>query len=219
MSKTITLAEAITRFTPIITTGVEIEAVIQEAVDRIFELGRYPGTTVEIELLQSDFIASADNNEWYCEFDEALYAGAIGFRNKSRGWSILDQVSLYKDGINAGDQDFIDLGTILQGDGTEIRRYRCPRNFQPEHAPFYVLMKKESPVLADEDLIPIQSISALKIAIQAVCYENVSDENLAQSKWAEFAQFMTASEKQSSGRKKYYIGMDSSLKRKPKQFM
>jgi len=219
MSKSITLSEAMIRFGPLITTGIEVEEAIQEAVDRIFEMGRYPGTTIEIELEEGDFTLSSDESERHADFDETLYAGAIGFRSAHRGWSIVDQVVLYKDGINAGDLEFIDLGTILQVDGSEIRRYRCPLGWQPDQGPYFVLMKKDAPTLAPDDIIPIQSIGALKVAIQAVCYEYVSDENLAQSKWAEFNQFMATSERQSAGLKKYHIGMDSSLRRKPKQFM
>jgi hypothetical protein len=219
MSKSITFSDAITRFTPIITTGIDVEVAIQEAVERIYEMGRYPGTTVEIQIEESDFIYDSTLNEWYYEYSETDYTGAIGFRNRYRGWSILDQTALYKDGINAGDFEFIDHGTIIKPDESVIRRYRCPIGWQPDQGPFYVLLKKQAPVLEGDDLIPIQSVGALKAAIQAVCYEYVADESRSQAKWSEFMQYISMSERQSSGLKKYYVGMDSSLRRKPKQFM
>ena len=210
MPNVITLSSAIERFGPAMIEGLDAETIIQEAVDRIYEMGRYPGTTVEVELLEGDFIQDTTLNEWYYDFNEELYAGAIGFRSRSRGWLIMDQAALYKSGINSGDMEFIDMGTIPQDDGSEKRRYRCPLGWQPELGPFYALMKKEAPVLSADDLIPIQSIGALKAAIQAVSYEYVSDETRSQAKWAEFMQYINMSDRQNAGPKKYYIGMDSS---------
>lgn len=218
MARLITLADAVARFGPTITTGVVIEDVIQEAVDRIFEMGRWPGTTEEIELLEADFVEDADAGEWSISFAEADYNGAIGFRNRCRGWGVMDHISLYKDGVNAGDMEFVDMGTVLISD-VERRKYRCPLGWQPDQGPFFALMKKEAPVLTDEDLVPVQSLGALKCAIQAVCYEYVSDDTRSQTKWAEFDQFIKLSERQVSGPKKYFVGTDSSLKRRPSQFM
>jgi hypothetical protein len=219
MAKLITFAEAVARFGPVVTTGIDVESAIQEAVDRIFEMGRHPGTTEEIELVESDFIEDPETGDWFVFFEETDYDGAIGFRSRHRGWSIVDQSALYKDGINAGDGEFVDMGTILQADGTERRKYRCPQGWAPDQGPYYALLKKEAPVLASDDLIPVQSVGALKAAIQAVCYEYVADEQRSQLKWSEFDAFMKMSGKQVSGPKKYFIGMDSSLKRKPRQFM
>jgi hypothetical protein len=219
MSKMITFSEAVTRFDKIVTTGITIEEAIQEAVDRIYEFGRYPGTTEEIELLEADFTLSSDGLRYTYEYAEGDYAGAIGFRCDSGGWGIVDQVALYKDGLNAGDREFVDLGTIDLGDGNFVRRYRCPLGWQPDQGPFYALMKKEAPILEHDDIIPIQGVAALKCAIQAVCYETVGDEQRSQLKWTEFNQFMSMGTRQVAGPKKFHIGLDCSLKRKPKQFM
>jgi hypothetical protein len=216
MAKSITMSEAVVRFGPLVTTGLEIEEAIQEAVDRVYEMGRYPGTTEEVLLEESDFVEDVDAGEWHISFTEAEYDGAIGFRSRARGWSIVDQSALYKDGINAGDDEFVDLGTITI-DGVETRKYRCPRGWQPDQGPFYALMKKEAPTLADDDLIPIAR-GPLKAAIQAVCYEAVADEQRSQTKWAEFDMLSKLSGRQTAGPKKYFIGMDSSLRRKPSQF-
>jgi hypothetical protein len=99
------------------------------------------------------------------------------------------------------------------------RKYRCPIGWLPDQGPYYVLLKKEAPQLHDDDVVPISSIGALKCAIQAICYEYVADEDRSRVKWAEFDQFMRLGDKQASGPKKYFVGMDSSLKRRPTQFM
>jgi hypothetical protein len=217
MARTITLSEAVVRFAPLITTNIEVEDAIREAVARIYELGRYPGTTTQIELAEEDFVEDADLKEWYISFDETEYNGAIGFRNQNRGWSIVDTAVLYKDGVNAGDFEFVDLGTITT-DGIETRKYRCPLGWEPSLGPYYVLMKKEPPDLGDDDLIPVQSLGALKCAIQAVCYEYVNDEERANLCWQKFDAFIIRSERQTEGPKRYTLGMDSSLRRKPSQF-
>jgi len=217
MAKSITYSEAVVRFGPLVTTGLEIGEVIQEAVDRIYEMGRHPGTTEELLLEEADFTEDTDTNEWFVSFDETAYDGAIGFRCRTGGWGIVDQTALYKDGVNAGDREFVDMGTIVTN-GVETRKYRCPLGWQPDQGPFYVLMKKEAPTLAEDDLIPI-SRGALKAAIQAVCYESVADETRSQTKWAEFDALSKLSGRQQNGPKKYFIGMDSSLRRKPRQFM
>ena len=48
MAKQITLEEAIIRFEPLVSTRVQIEDAIREAVTRIYEMGRYPGTIREL---------------------------------------------------------------------------------------------------------------------------------------------------------------------------
>ena len=211
------MAEATVRFGPLVTTGLEVGEVIQEAVDRIYEMGRYAGTTEEVLLEEADFVEDADTGYWSISFDEPEFDGAIGFRSDSRGWSIVDQTALYRDGVNAGDYEFVDMGTIVT-DGVETRKYRCPSGWQPDQGPFYALMKKEAPTLADDDLIPIAR-GPLKAAIQAVCYEAVADETRSQTKWGEFDALSKLSGRQTSGPKRVSIGMDSSLKRKPQQFM
>jgi len=216
MSKSISMSEAIVRFGPLITTGLETSEVIQEAVDRVYEMGRYSGTTEEVLLDEGDFIEDEDTGYFSISFDETGYDGAIGFRCDHRGWSIVDQTALYRDGVNAGDFEFVDMGTIVT-DGVETRKYRCPQNWQPDQGPYYDLMKKEAPTLADDDLIPIAR-GPLKAAIQAVCYEAVADETRSQVKWSEFDALSRLSGRQTSGPKRVTIGMDSSLKRKPKQF-
>lgn len=199
------------------TTGIAAADAIQEAVDRIYEMGRFPGTTVELEIAAEDFEEDAETGEYFLYFVEATYDGMIGFRTGARGWAIVDQTVLYKDGINSGDYEFVDCGCVTVAD-VEMRKYRCPLAWSTAGGPFYALMKLEPPVLEEGTPIPIKSIGALKAAIQAVCYEYVNDVERAQGKWAEFMTFIRQAERQTNGPKRYTLGMDSSLRRKPKQF-
>jgi hypothetical protein len=301
------------------TTGIGIEEAIQEAVDRIYEMGRWPGTTVEIELAESDFVAGLDDHEWFIYFNEELYDGAIGFRNNYRGWAIVDHTCLYRDGINAGDREFLDMGTIppeanniiisgilspsqtftvypvvdevtgltayqtgdtyprlilspvssppaapdswglyylpttnlaeasswgatytedpLDADDWEAfagsagspiltaspsygrRKYRAPLGFVPSEGPNYALMKLEAPTLKDDTIIPIHSAGALKCAILAVCQEYVNDDDRAMLNWQKFESFIVKAARQVDGPKRMTIGINSSLRRKPTQFL
>ena len=325
MAKLMTYSQAISRFANLATTGIGIEEAIQEAVDRIYEMGRWPGTTVEIELAEADFIAGDNDHEWFVYFNEETYDGTIGFRNLHRGWSIVDHSSLYRDGINAGDREFLDMGTVDYADGTltvsgtftdganpvlflpmiarsgfnggladvafstdglggppaegtwssvstgitglgtievftdlsmiaswtdpvttnpldifswsllpdspatgipvlsmttvKKRKYRAPLGFVPSDGPYYSLMKLEAPVLEDDTVIPIHSAGALKCAILAVCQEYVNDDDRAMLNWQKFDSFIVKAAKQVDGPKRWSIGMDSSLRRKPTQFL
>lgn len=204
------------------TTNISIEDAIQEAVDRIYEMGRWPGTTVELELVESEFIKDEDINAYFIYFSELLYDGVIGFRNDNRGWGIMDKTSLYKEGVNAGDLSFVDYGPVslnTDSDDNEMRKYRCPFGWSPSSGPYYALIKLESPTLSDDDTIPLQSLGALKNAIQAVCYEYVGDDERAALAWQQFNVSMGLSSRQNEGPKKYFVGTDSSLRRNPKQFM
>lgn len=210
-----TFAAAVTRFTPLITVGITVEEAIQEAIDRIYEMGRWPGTTIELEFAEEDFVEEDD--KWFLFMDDEAYAGMIGFRDDSRGWTIQDHTALYKDGVNAGDLSLIDMGEVTVSNVIK-RKYRMPLGFVPSAGPYFALMKLESPELTDEDIIPIQSVGALKAAIRAVCYEYVSDDDRALLYWQKFEQEMSLSQRQSNGPKKFNLGMDSSLRRKPSQF-
>lgn len=216
MARALTFSDARTKFANLATTNVTIGDAIQEAVDRIFEMGRWPGTTVTLALETSDFIEEED--EWFLYFEEEDYEGMIGFRDESRGWDIMDQTILFRDGVNGGDQSVVDYGTVDEGNVLR-RKYRLPLNFSPDAGTYIALIKKEPPLLADDSVLPVQSLGALKCAILAVCYEYNSDEERAQLNWQKFDAFIKLAQRQTEGPKRYYFGMDSSLRRKPSQFM
>lgn len=212
-----TFSEAVVRFGALVTTDISIEHAIQEAVDRVFELGRWPGTTAQVELSDADFVKDVELEEFYLLFNEQTYNGMVGFRNQSRGWSIMDQTVLFKNGVNGGDLSVVDMGTV-EVDEVLVRKYRMPLGFSPAGGPYYVLMKLEAPVLSEDSVIPVESSGALKCAIRAVCAEVVGNDAEALGHWQSFDQFIKLSERQVHGPKKFNLGMDSSLRRKPRQF-
>lgn len=217
MARLLTFSEACFKFGGLVVTGLTIEDAIQEAVDSIYELGRYPGTTIEVELAEEVFIHNETTDQYFVSFDEQTYNGALGFRSDHGGWSIVDKAVLYKDGVNAGDRDFVDWGTV-EVEGTRFRKYRAPLGFSPAEGPYYVLLKKEPPVLTGDDFVPIEGLKGLKAAIQAICFEFTGDQDRADKKWANFDSYMKLSERQVEGVKRWSLGMDSSLKRNPRQF-
>ncbi len=212
-----TFSEAAVRFGSLVTTDISIEHAIQEAVDRVYELGRWPGTTAQVELSDADFVKDVELEEFYLLFNEQTYNGMVGFRNQSRGWSIMDQTVLFKNGVNGGDLSVVDMGTV-EVDEVLVRKYRMPLGFSPAGGPYYVLMKLEAPVLSEDSVIPVESSGALKCAIRAVCAEVVGNDAEAMGHWQSFDQFIKLSERQVHGPKKFNLGMDSSLRRKPRQF-
>ena len=217
MAKLMTFSEAVVRFGSLVTTDISIEHAIQEAVDRVYELGRWPGTTAQVELSDADFVKDVELEEFYLLFNEQTYNGMVGFRNQSRGWSIMDQTVLFKNGVNGGDLSVVDMGTV-EVDEVLVRKYRMPLGFSPAGGPYYVLMKLEAPVLSEDSVIPVESSGALKCAIRAVCAEVVGNDAEAMGHWQSFDQFIKLSERQVHGPKKFNLGMDSSLRRKPRQF-
>ena len=220
MARQITFSEAVARFGPLVTTNISIEDAIREAFLRIYEMGRHAGTTRELAFADEDFTEIDD--DWYLLLDEEEFDGMIGFRNKHRGWSVMDQSILYKDKLNGGDLSLIDMGTVEIEEDEEFfqrRKYRMPLGFTQDGGPYFALMKLEAPQLFDDTVLPIHSIGALKAAILAVSYEMTSDEERSTLNWQKFNQLMMLSEKQVEGTKKYYLGMDSSLRRRPTTFM
>jgi hypothetical protein len=223
MAKLLTFSQACARLASIITTDITAEDAVQEAVDRIFELGRFPGTTEEIELT-ADMFSEDANGYQILTLDDEKYNGAVGFRCLSGGWGIVAQESLYRDGVNSGDLEFVDLEStsVLDADTqeyTRVRKYRAPLGFNPSSGgPFYALMKLEPPTLAGDDYVPVESLNALKMAVMAVSYEDVGDDKRAEEHWAKFDSFMSRSTRQTDGPKKRRIGTDSSLRRRPRQF-
>jgi hypothetical protein len=220
MAKQITFSEAVARFGPLITTNIQVEDAVREAFCRIYEMGRWPGTTKEIPLGVPDFIE--EDGSYHLLLDEEKYDGMVGFRNKDRGWTIMDHSILYRDKINGGDLSLVDMGTVdveVSGDTVFRRKYRMPIGFVLDNGPFWALMKMEPPDLHGDSILPIHSIGALKCAILAVSYEMTSDDERANLNWQKFSELMTLSSRQVEGTKRYYIGFSSSLKRRPTQFM
>ena len=217
MAKLLTFSEAAIRFGPLITTDITVEDALQEAVDRVYEMGRWPGTTIQVELADEDFVHDAGLVEYFLHFNEQTYNGMIGLRNQSRGWSIMDQTILFKNGVNGGDMAVVDMGTVTLDD-VLVRKYRMPLGFSPTGGPYYVLMKLEAPVLTEDSVIPVESSGALKCAIRAVCAEFAGNDAEALGHWQSFDQFIKLSERQVHGPKRFNVGMDSSLRRKPRQF-
>ena len=195
MSAPFTFESAKTRLAGLVTTKITVGDAIQEAMERIFEMGRYRGTTQEIPLATEAFIYDPALKETFLYFVRADYSAAIAFRNDKRGWSIVDHQSLYREGINEGDYKFVNMGDV----DADIK-YRCPtRNWEISEGPFFALMKKECPTFEDEDILPIATIGALKHAVQAVSYEYLNDEAAADASWARFNQAMTGDEFLSDG--------------------
>jgi len=219
MPSLLTFNECVTRYGPLVTTEITIEQAIQEAVDAIYEMGRWPGTTVELEVSASSFVDGPNTQEKYLQLDPDLYDGVVGFRNATGGYGIQDQIALYRVGINSGDSAFIDMGRV-DYNGTTVRRYRAPLGWNTNY-PLWALIKKCAPVFdpgGDDTPVPVVSRNALKAAILAVCYATQNDPVREQAEWASFERWMIAGERQFHGKKQFNIGMDSSLKRRPRQF-
>jgi hypothetical protein len=219
MSYLITYDEAVVRFGHLVTTDITIDDAIQEAVDRIFEMGRWGGTTFEKKIVVGDFSDGENPYEHYLNLNPQEFSGVIGFRNQNGGFGIQDQTSLFRIGVNSGDRAFIDYG-LVDFNGVEVRRYRAPLNWNTDRD-LWALLKKQAPLFRDlpgDTIVPVHSTGALKFAILAVAYETVNDEDRANANWAKFNALMVQGDKEFQGNKTYSMGVDSSLRRRPRQF-
>lgn len=202
MAKLLTFSEAAIRFGPLITTDITVEDALQEAVERIYEMGRYRGTTEELVIPTESFVLDPDSGETHVYFPRSKYSAAIAFRNSKKGtekrvWNIVGHAVLYRDSMShyhEGDRDFVNLGDVVFEDLDQIK-YRCPVvSWAMSDGPFTVRLKNNCPVFASEDLITIATVGALKHAIQAVCYEWVNEENSADASWERFKRAMESDE-------------------------
>jgi hypothetical protein len=112
MSSPLTFGVAKTRFAGLVTTKITVATAIQEALDRIFEMGRYANTTREIALASDDFIYDSTLEDTFIYFPRSLYSCAVAFRNDKRGWNIVNQAVLYREFANAGDYKFVNMGEV-----------------------------------------------------------------------------------------------------------
>lgn len=221
MSQILTFAEAQQRFANLVTTEVNIADAIQEVVDRAYEMGRWRGMIEEVECTTSSYVSISEDtekNEIYIDFDPSKYDGAIGFKQGGRGYGIKTLVSLYQEDTGVGNLSFIDLGDVVV-DEVVYRRYRAPLTWSTPISQLQALMKKvsKSP-LADDDILPIKSIGALKSGILAVAYENVNDMERADAHWAKFMQLMERAQKQYNGNRKISIRFNDNIRKRPTQF-
>lgn len=221
MSQILTFAEAQQRFSNLVTTEVNIADAIQEVVDRAHEMGRWRGMIEEIDCTTNTAVTITEDDvtsEVFVDIDPSLYDGVIGFRQGGKGYSIKTLVSLYQEDAGVGNLSFIDLGDVIVDD-VVYRRYRTPLSWRIPISELKALVKKvsKSP-LADDDILPIKSIGALKAGILAVAYENVNDMERSEAHWMKFMQLMERSQKQYNGGRKITIRFNDSLKKRPTQF-
>lgn len=212
-----TFAQAKNRFSGIISPDGDVGSVIQEVVDRAYEMGRWRGMVEEVEYLPADYVENTDDNEVYLDFDVTKYDGAIGFRRGQHGYDIYGQHKLYE-GYGAGTSAFIDMDEV-DVSGVTKRRYRAPIGWSTTRDDLKVLIKLRSPSLVDSDTVPIKSVGALKRGILAVSLEDVDEFQKADQHWAAFNTFMEAAQRQFSGNQKFNIHIDSAMRRRPTGFM
>lgn len=202
MAKLLTFSEAVARFGPLVTTDVTAEDAIQEALERIYEMGRYRGTTQEFAIPTESFVLDPVSGETHVYFPRSEYSAAIAFRNskkgtEKRGWNIVDRSVLYRDSVSfhhEGDRNFVNLGDVVYSGLNQVK-YRCPLEYWAmSDGPFVAHLKYTCPVFAAEDLITIATVGALKHAVQAVCYEWVNEEGMAEASWERFKRAMTTDE-------------------------
>lgn len=199
MSAPFTFATAKTRFAGLVTTKIQVGDAIQQALERIFEMGRYRNTTLEIAIPDADFIYDATLKETFVYFPRATYSAAIAFRNDERGWNVVNQATLYREGRRIGDYKFVNMDEVQHSGSTHLK-YRCPvEQWTVAEGPFFAMMKLEAPILEDDDIVPITTIGALQHAVQAVSYEYLSDDTAAEASWQRFELAMMRDEPQSDG--------------------
>jgi len=224
MANRITFIEARNAYERLVTSVLPIGTAIQEAVNLYYDMGRWPGTTRELTLVDGDFTEDTDREAWILTIDDDVYDGVLGIRNNSRGWNIRGQLALYRDRLNSGDLDFIDLEgsetaatSLVQA--TYQRKFRCPLDFSLANGPYYALLKLDAPQLVnDADIVPVPSTAALKALIMAVSYETANDPQRQQASMQSFEQAMSRASREIQGRRSMPLMTTTTMRSRPQQF-
>jgi len=170
------------------------------------------------------FSYDEDREAYVITLDDSVYDGVLGFRNNQKGWNIRGQLCLYRDKLNSGDLDFIDLeGSVTPATESAAaiyeHKFKCPLGFSPDFGPYYALCKLDAPILVDDDdIVPVPSSAALKALILAVSYETANDPARQQAAMQDFENVMARASREIQGRRAMPLMKTMHVRRRPQQF-
>ena len=183
MSKLITFLEAYEEAQSVLpyqntNDKAEFAKLLNRAAKRLIARGPMPNLVSSVKLIvESDVV-----NDASIRLDLNLYESLLSVKNGCRVYDIIPVSSLYLDS-KIGHNSFIDNG--INTSVGFYRYYLSPPNESIEVGDELECLVKKSydPVSDDNDLLPFDSVGAIKQAMIAVFYEDQGDATTAANYW------------------------------------
>lgn len=194
-----------------------LDTMIQEMQDRLYEAGLAPGSRADLEV---DFSTARVtwNEVEVVQLPVDGYDGLAGVRDQEvpspkRSYKVRD-IEIEHQNPGAGSHFFVDRG-IHNISGTDYRIYQVPRSLETSTEKFWFRMKVQSPTIAaDTDQVNVKNLHVAKLGLLAIGYEDQGDPR-APSAMATFLAHANQGAKRLDGNKHRYMGLDLGLRHRP----
>jgi hypothetical protein len=195
----------------------DIDPMIQEMQDRLYDTGVAIGSREELEVN-----LATERVEWNgyqtIQFSADDYDGLAGVRDNckprsEKSWKIRD-IEAEHQSPGAGANYFLDHGIKVVG-GDKKRVYQVPHDLESSVDKLRFLFKVQSPqITSDSDEVRVRSIYVAKLGLLAIGYQNEGDQR-ADKAMNDFLSSSSMGQKRVDGIKHRYVGLDTGLRRKP----
>ena len=195
----------------------EIDPMIQEVQDRLYDAGIAPGSRSEVEI---DF--ATDRVEWsgyqVVMLPVVGYDGLAGVRDNCKprsrcSWKVRDIEAEHQQ-PGSSYEYFVDHG-IHEVDGEKKRIYQVPDCLRQKEEVYRFLLKVQSPFIEDDSSeVRVPNIYVAKLGLLAVGYQNEGDARAPQA-MQDFLGNANQSHQRGDGVKTRYIGLDLGLRHRP----
>jgi len=195
----------------------DIDSMIQEMQDRLYDAGVALGSRQEIEIdLSTDKVLWSGYQTVHLEVEG--YDGLAGVRDNCKprsikSWKVRD-IDVEHQQPGAGAKFFLDH-RIHDVSGTNKRIYQLPHDLENSEDVFRFMLKIQSPeITVDSDEVRVREIYVAKLGLLAIGYENEGDARAPQA-MANFLSNASQAQKRVDGIKHRYVGLDLGLRRRP----
>ena len=200
----------------------DIDSMIQEMQDRLYDAGVAPGSRREVDL---DF--STARVTWnllqVVQIDAGTYDGLVGVRdnekpNSRMSWKVRD-VEVEHQSPGGGANFFLDHGIHEVTTGVFKRIYQVPNILVDNDEVFKFLFKIQSPTISlDADEVFVKSVYVAKLGLMAIGYENEGAPR-APTAMQSFLANADQVQKRTDGVKHRYVGFSTGIRHKPSNRM
>ena len=195
----------------------DIDYLIQEMQDRLYDTGVAIGSRVEVEIdLSTDIVLWNEYETIHLDVDG--YDGLAGVRDNckprsTKSWKIRD-IEVEHQSPGGGARYFLDHG-IHDVNGTNKRIYQLPHDLEGRTEVYRFMLKVQSPTITDDsDQVGVRNIYVAKLGLLAVGYQNEGDQRAPQA-MSDFLTNASQGQKRVDGIKHRYVGLNLGLRHKP----
>ena len=207
----------------------DFERGVQSLLNRAYASGIAPEANVEITVDLSedstDTTTDSDDRRFFL-LDHETYMALVSARQTTggSGFKVADlSATQVRPAVMA--DHFIDYGRTTV-DGSDFKKYLIPTGLLGATT-CYALVRRKAPDITseqgnpqtNENLIPLYSIDAVRLGLQAIGYEQQGDTNTSKDYWSRFAGELSMMTTNSEGRKDFAIGVNHPFLTKPENFM